>query len=86
MIMSSHRRRYGGHRLEIVRAPVPRLPREDLRSDDGDTDERWASAVMLSYLSLVLVVAVALVYSWSAGSRVSASQGTGEPSSYHLAR
>ena len=41
---------------------------------------------MLSYLSLVLVVAVALVYSWSAGPRVSASQGTGEPSSYHLAR
>ena len=84
--MSSYRRRYGDPRVEIVRAPVPRLLREDLRSDDGDTDERWASAVMLSYLSLVLVVAVALVYSWSAGPRRAASQGTGDPPSYHLAR
>ena len=41
---------------------------------------------MLSYLSLVLVVAVALVYSWSAGPRGSASQGPGDPPSYHLAR
>jgi hypothetical protein len=84
--MSSYRRRYGDYRLEIVRAPVPRLLREDLRSDDGDTDERWASAVMLSYLGLILVVAVALVYSWSAGPREPAFHGTGEPSSYHLAR
>ena len=84
--MASRPRRYGDPRVEIVRARVPRLPREDLRSDDGDTDERWASAVMLSYLGLVLVVAIAVVYSWSVGPRDSASQRPGDPPSYHLAR
>jgi hypothetical protein len=85
--MVSHRRRYGDPRVEIVHAPLPRLLREDCRSDDGDTDERWASAVILSYLGLVLVVAIGVVYSWSAGGpRESASQGPGDPPSYHLAR
>jgi len=84
--MVSRPRRYGDPRMEIVRAPVPRLLREDFRSDDGDTDERWASAVMLSYLGLVLVVAIAVVYSWSAGPRGSASQGPGDPPAYYLAR
>lgn len=84
--MASRPRRYGDPRVQMVRTPVPRLLREDYRSEDGDTDERWASAVMLSYLGLVLVVAIALVYSWSAGSRVSASQAQGDPPSYQLAR
>lgn len=61
--MSPSPRRYGDVRVEITRAPVPRLLREAHRSDDGDTDDRWASAVLLSYLGLVLVVGIAVLLS-----------------------
>lgn len=79
--MTPYRRRYGDPRVEIVRAPVPRLLREDHRTEDGDTDDRWASAVMLSYLGLMLLLGIALI-AWSLGPR-SASEGADPPSYFH---
>jgi hypothetical protein len=66
--MAPRRRRYGDIRVAIARAPVPRLLREDYRTEDGDTDDRWASAVMLSYLGLALLIGIAALY-WSMGPR-----------------
>jgi len=77
-------RRDGVARARIARFPGRELLREEYRTDDGDTDERWASAVMLSYLGLMLVIGAVALY-WTLGPRGTASDTGGSPS-YYLGR
>ncbi len=41
----------------VCRGPMPIV-------DDGDTDDRWASAVLLAYFGLLLVVGVTTLYAF----------------------
>ena len=87
-MIPSHRR-YGSARVTSRRPPIPDLPPEEHRVDDGDTDDRWASAMMLTYFGLLLLVGVAVLYTLSgAGSRVSPAERHApmEAPSYYLAR